>query len=94
VTTKKAPVRPLALAKEICMAKVRLGMWWYGEYDDGHLWARVDAILTLKNDRTGQVLLELRGPASDGVGASHREHRDTLVQTLTAAQARQCGLGS
>lgn len=93
MTAKKAPVNPLSLAKQICMAKVRLGMWWYGEYNEGHLWARVDAILTLKNDQTGQVLLEFRGPATDGVLASHRAHRDTLVQTLTAAQAKRCGLG-
>jgi len=82
---------PSVFATSKTIEKVRPGMWWFETYDDGEFWAECTAVLTFINRVTGGKLIELRGTATDG-HVVDRQHRDYLVPTLTAAQARKCGL--
>lgn len=97
MTTKKMFPTPLSLATGRCMEKVRPGMWWLGEYEDGKRWIECNSVLTYTHSQNGSKQIELRGIGTDDEGkfsASFRQVRDYVVTTLTAAQARRCGLGS
>lgn len=97
MATKKMVPIPASLATDRCMEKVRPGMWWLGQYEDGNRWIECNAVLTYTHSRNGSRQIELRGVGTDDEGqfsATFRQVRDYVVSTLTAAQARRCGLGS
>ena len=85
---------PESLAKYRTIERVRPGMWWLEDYEAGMFWSECTSQLTLTKRATGAKVVQLRGVATDGRGAEISQNRDYEVLTLTAAQARKCGLGT
>jgi hypothetical protein len=86
---------PESLAKPKAIEKVQPGQWWLGEYEDGQFWCECNARLTFTHSQNGSKAIELRGIGVDSEGnfsATLRQVRDFVVPTLTAAQAKKCGL--
>ena len=94
----KQVARPESLMKGTPLENVKPGQWWQGEYElaDGGkevTWARVSMALSLTRRADNAKVVQLIGVDATGERCELVNYRGFAVPTLTAAQARRCGLG-
>jgi hypothetical protein len=95
--TKEKP-DPALLATPLAMDRINPGRWFLVKYTDGSkCWIECMAKLTMQNPTTKAQMIQLRGVGHDEEGPFREEFtqsRDFVLSTLTAAQAKRCGLGA
>ncbi|MBN9791256.1 hypothetical protein DMP17_21990 [Pseudonocardia sp. TMWB2A] len=88
---------PESLAKYRMAANFAPGQWWHGtfEKEDGTpitIWCEVRLVMHKEQIGTGRKFVHVMGVATDGLGGELVAARGDEFLSLTAKQAKKCGL--